>query len=61
MPSGRVTLSGRRLITTTQADRDEVELADEDLLAVYRDVFGIELDSLPRVQSAGFGEPEPDT
>ncbi|MGV9698458.1 arylamine N-acetyltransferase family protein [Streptomyces sp. NPDC003470] len=46
---GRITLSGRRL-TTTAADggREARELAaDEEVLAAYRDLFGIHLDRVP--------------
>ncbi|MFJ8590542.1 arylamine N-acetyltransferase [Streptomyces sp. NPDC093598] len=46
---GRITLSGRRL-TTTAADgtREERELGtDEEVLGVYRERFGIELDTVP--------------
>ncbi|MFF7893893.1 arylamine N-acetyltransferase [Streptomyces sp. NPDC007907] len=46
---GRITLSGRRF-TATAADgtREEKELeADEEVLAVYRERFGIELDTVP--------------
>ncbi|MEV5663212.1 arylamine N-acetyltransferase family protein [Streptomyces flaveolus] len=46
---GRITLSGRRL-TTTAADggREARELAtDEEVLAAYRDLFGIPLDRVP--------------
>ncbi|POX47081.1 acetyltransferase [Streptomyces sp. Ru71] len=49
---GRVTLSGRRL-TTTAADgaRRERELGeDTEVLATYREVFGIELDRVPSVR-----------
>ncbi|WP_399884902.1 arylamine N-acetyltransferase [Streptomyces sp. BBFR51] len=48
---GRITLSGRRL-TTTAADgvREERELdTDEEVLASYRDHFGIDLDRVPAV------------
>ncbi|MFJ2576508.1 arylamine N-acetyltransferase [Kitasatospora aureofaciens] len=45
---GRVTLSGTRLITTTEAgERTERTLADAEALAAYRDLFGITLDRLP--------------
>jgi N-hydroxyarylamine O-acetyltransferase len=45
---GRVTLSGRRLITTTADGRHEIALGDDnDVLAAYRTVFGIELDQAP--------------
>ena len=41
---GRETLSGMRLITTTQHGRTERELEDEDeRMAVLRDVFGVDL------------------
>ncbi|MFE2421085.1 arylamine N-acetyltransferase [Streptomyces hokutonensis] len=49
---GRITLSGRGL-TVTGADgtRDVRELAtDEEVLAVYRERFGIELGSVPTVR-----------
>ncbi|MEU0439038.1 arylamine N-acetyltransferase [Streptomyces sp. NPDC006186] len=52
---GRVTLSGRRL-TSTAADgtRRERELgADEEVLAAYREWFGIELDRVPVVRRRG--------
>lgn len=43
-PTGRVTLSGNRLITTTQDRRDEAELADEAALRdALADHFGIVL------------------
>ncbi|AOT58753.1 Arylamine N-acetyltransferase [Streptomyces rubrolavendulae] len=45
---GRVTLSGRRLITTEDGSRTERVLSDDgELLAVYRDRFGIRLDRPP--------------
>jgi N-hydroxyarylamine O-acetyltransferase len=49
--SGRITLSGRKLVSTTvDGARDERVLdSDEELLAVYRDQFGIVLDRLPPV------------
>jgi N-hydroxyarylamine O-acetyltransferase len=47
---GRVTLSGRRLITTTDDEREEIELTSGELLEVYRSVFGIELDAAPMLQ-----------
>ena len=44
-PTGRVTLSGDRLITTTQGRREETALADEDAVrAALADRFGIVLD-----------------
>ncbi|MGW6541406.1 arylamine N-acetyltransferase family protein [Streptomyces massasporeus] len=50
---GRITLSGRRL-TATAADgtREERELeADEEILGVYRERFGIELDKVPTLRN----------
>jgi len=45
---GRVTLSDRMLITTTSGERVERPLAnDAEVLAAYRDTFGIVLDRLP--------------
>jgi N-hydroxyarylamine O-acetyltransferase len=49
---GRITLSGR-IFRTTAADgtREERELSsEEEVLAVYRERFGIELDSVPTVR-----------
>ncbi len=48
---GRITLSGRRLTTTTaDGGREERELAtDEEVLATYRDRFGVHLDEVPAV------------
>lgn len=46
---GRVTLSGRLLIETVGGNRSETMLvADDDVLACYRNRFGIELDRLPQ-------------
>ncbi|BCL20375.1 arylamine N-acetyltransferase family protein [Streptomyces tuirus] len=50
---GRITLSGRRL-TATAADgtREERELErDEEILGVYRERFGIELDKVPTLRN----------
>lgn len=49
---GRITISGRRLVSTTvDGLREERELAtDEEVLAAYRDRFGIELDRVPAVR-----------
>jgi N-hydroxyarylamine O-acetyltransferase len=50
---GRVSLSGRQLIETVGADRRERTLdSDEEVLAVYRDRFGIVLDTVPTVRTA---------
>jgi len=47
--SGRVTLSGDRLILTEGGNRDERTLADDaDILDAYRHYFGIDLDRVPR-------------
>ncbi|GAA2494327.1 arylamine N-acetyltransferase family protein [Streptomyces gobitricini] len=52
---GRVTLSGRKLVTTADGRRTERTLeGDDETLAAYRDLFGIVLDRLP----AGPGTPD---
>ncbi len=54
--SGRISLSGRTLIRTSDGVRDEQELgSDEAVLAAYRDHFGVVLDRLPAVG----GQPVP--
>ncbi|HEX6500000.1 MAG TPA: arylamine N-acetyltransferase [Micromonosporaceae bacterium] len=45
--SGRVTLSGTRLIQTAHGERTERVLDDADVLDAYRRYFGISLDRLP--------------
>ncbi|MEO3750400.1 arylamine N-acetyltransferase [Streptomyces sp. B6B3] len=46
--TGRITLSGRTLVTTDAGGRREAELADDAaVLAAYRDRFGIVLDRVP--------------
>ena len=50
--SGRVTLSGNRLIRTEHGKRTETTLADADLLDAYRTHFGFTLDRLPRLRTA---------
>ncbi|MGP3949344.1 arylamine N-acetyltransferase family protein [Streptomyces sp. 7N604] len=48
---GRVTLSGRRLVTTIAGGRREEALTtDDEVLAAYRTSFGIELDRVPTVR-----------
>jgi N-hydroxyarylamine O-acetyltransferase len=49
---GRITLSGRNLTATAPDGTKEVsELAtDEEVLALYRERFGIELDRVPEVR-----------
>ncbi|MGP3638264.1 arylamine N-acetyltransferase family protein [Streptomyces sp. 24-1644] len=50
---GRVTLSGRKLVTTVRGVRHETPLAtDAEVLAAYRDHFGLLLERLPEVRSA---------
>jgi arylamine N-acetyltransferase len=45
---GRITLSGRKLLTTVHGERHEQPLADDAaVLAAYRDHFGLLLDRLP--------------
>jgi N-hydroxyarylamine O-acetyltransferase len=52
-PSGRVTIRDRRLILTEGTRREEQELSDAEVLAAYREHFGIELDAPPaRVSKA---------
>ncbi|MEV0171791.1 arylamine N-acetyltransferase [Streptomyces sp. NPDC050803] len=51
---GRITLSGRTFkATAADGAREERELGtDEEVLAVYRERFGVELDRVPVVRSA---------
>ncbi|MEV5434739.1 arylamine N-acetyltransferase [Streptomyces sp. NPDC052682] len=51
---GRITLSGRRLtVTAADGTREERQLgSDEEVLAVYRERFGIGLSSVPAVRGA---------
>lgn len=49
--TGRISLSGRRLVHTVDGSRTEHTLADDaDVLAAYREHFGIELDQVPEVR-----------
>ncbi|MEV6541482.1 arylamine N-acetyltransferase [Streptomyces sp. NPDC051665] len=52
---GRITLAGRTLtVTSGEGTRDVRELTtDEEVLAVYRERFGIELGSVPEVRARG--------
>jgi N-hydroxyarylamine O-acetyltransferase len=51
--SGRVTLSGDRLIITEGGERTERSLSgDAEILAAYRTHFGIDLDRVPTVAKA---------
>ena len=46
-----MTLSGRRLIRTVADDRQETVLgSDGDVLAAYRDLFGLHLGRVPRLE-----------
>jgi N-hydroxyarylamine O-acetyltransferase len=48
---GRVTLNGRRLIRTMAGEREETVLgSDGDVLAAYRDLFGLQLDRVPQLE-----------
>ncbi|MGW7490104.1 arylamine N-acetyltransferase family protein [Streptomyces sp. NPDC054786] len=48
--TGRVTLSGRTLVTTrTDGARDERQVGGDEVLAVYREHFGIVLEREPEV------------
>jgi N-hydroxyarylamine O-acetyltransferase len=47
--TGRITLAGQRLIRTEGGQRTETRLDRDELLAVYREQFGIVLDRLPEV------------
>jgi N-hydroxyarylamine O-acetyltransferase len=52
--SGRITLSGNRLIRTVNGDRQESVLdSDAEILAAYQTHFGIALDKPPVVRAAG--------
>jgi len=45
---GRSTIAGRLLVTRSGAERSERTVDDDaELLALYRDLFGVELDRLP--------------
>lgn len=49
--TGRVTLSGRTLVTTVRGERHKAEIGtDAEVLAAYRDHFGLRLDELPEVR-----------
>lgn len=50
--TGRVTLSGRALATAVGGEHHRTELAtDEEVLAAYRDHFGIRLARVPGVRA----------
>jgi len=47
---GRISISGRTLITTSDGTKTEQDLGDDDaVLAAYREHFGMELSSVPEV------------
>ncbi|MER6995045.1 arylamine N-acetyltransferase [Streptomyces sp. NPDC000410] len=51
---GRITLTGRKLVTTVRGEREERELGgDAEVLAAYRDRFGLVLDRVPQVRRQG--------
>lgn len=51
--SGRITLSGNRLIRTANGQRDETTLpTDADVLAAYREHFGMTFDQVPAMRDA---------
>ena len=49
--SGRITLSGTRLIRTGQGGREETELTGGQALDAYREHFGLVLDRLPEIRA----------
>lgn len=52
--TGRITLKGHKLLTTVGAERHETRLdSDEEVLAAYREHFGVSLDRLPAEGGAG--------
>ncbi|MFI2311923.1 arylamine N-acetyltransferase family protein [Streptomyces sp. CB00072] len=51
--TGRVTLSGRTLVTTVGGEQHRTELVtDEEVLAAYRDHFGVRLSRVPGLRAA---------
>ncbi|WP_393058049.1 arylamine N-acetyltransferase [Streptomyces sp. LN549] len=56
--TGRITLKGHRLLTTVGGERHETPLeSDEEVLAAYREHFGVCLDRLPAEREAGISLP----
>ncbi|UYQ62077.1 arylamine N-acetyltransferase family protein [Streptomyces peucetius] len=50
---GRITLTGRKLVTTVDGERQERPLeTDDEVLAAYRKHFGLDLDRVPEVRQA---------
>ncbi|MFF4243521.1 arylamine N-acetyltransferase [Streptomyces sp. NPDC001822] len=54
--SGRVTLSGRKLLITEGEAQKQVDLPDESVIAAYHDHFGITLDRIPELTPSGQGD-----
>lgn len=53
---GRISISGRTLIRTSGGSRSEQDLtSDHDVLAAYREHFGIVLSQVPRIPQAARG------
>ncbi|MGW8951634.1 arylamine N-acetyltransferase family protein [Streptomyces sp. NPDC055709] len=51
---GRITLSGRKLVTTAHGEKEERRLGDDaEVLAAYREHFGLALDRVPEVGQPG--------
>jgi N-hydroxyarylamine O-acetyltransferase len=48
-PDGRISISGHTLIRTSRGSRAEQVLASDEVLAAYREHFGISLDRVPGV------------
>lgn len=53
-PTGRITLSGRTLVTTDGGRRREEELPEDAAIAAYRDHFGLVLDRIPEPGRTGW-------
>ncbi|MET7644808.1 arylamine N-acetyltransferase [Streptomyces sp. NPDC005426] len=52
--TGRITLKGHKLLTTVGTERHETRLeSDEEVLAAYREHFGVRLDRLPDERGVG--------
>jgi N-hydroxyarylamine O-acetyltransferase len=51
--TGRITLSGRRLVTEDAEGRREEELPEDAVITAYRDHFGIVLDQAPPLRQPG--------
>lgn len=51
---GRITLTGRKLVTTVDGERQERLLSgDDEVLDAYREHFGMQFDQVPEVRAAG--------